>query len=141
MKPTASIREQKFIEHYAEHGNAAAAAIYAGYSKNGADRAGYRLLQSKSVKKRIADIKRELAEKSLWTRERAIKELEAIGQSALAAMHPNHGAAVKAIETIAKLADLFPSERKEIELNGELGLEIKETLTFADLKNAKDVGN
>jgi len=135
------IREQKFTEHYAAHGNAAAAAIHAGYSKNGADRAGYRLLQSKSVRRRIAALKRELAEKSAWTRERAIRELEAIGKNALEGERPNHGAAVKAIETIAKLADLFPSERKEVELSGDLGIDMKETVTFGDLQNAKGSGS
>jgi phage terminase small subunit len=133
-----SIKEQKFVEHYAGHGNAKAAAIAAGYSKNGAERAGYRLLRSKPVQKKIAAIKKKLAEKSAWTRERAIEELEAIGRNALDGERPNHSAAVKAIETIAKLADLFPSEKKEMELKGSLGIEIKETVTFEDLKNAKD---
>jgi len=128
------LKEQKFVEHYALHGNATEAAVHAGYSKNGAGRAGYRLLQTPSVQKKVAAIKKELAEQSRWTRERAIKELEDIKKSALEGERPNHGAAVKAIETIAKLADLFPSERKEVELKG--GLEVKQARTFADSKNA-----
>lgn len=128
------LREQKFVEHYALHGNASAAAVAAGYSKNGAERAGYRLLQTQAVKKKISAIKKKLAEKSAWTRERAIGELEAIGRSALGGERPNHSAAVKAIETIARLADLFPSEKKELELKGDLGIEIEQTRTFAQIK-------
>jgi len=135
MKPT-DIREQKFIEHYAEHGNATAAAIYAGYSKNGACRAGYRLKNKPSIKKAIDRIKAELAEKSKWTRERAIEELEKIKSDALASERPNHSAAVKSIELIGKLLGLFPSEKKEIEFNGDLGVELKQVRTFTDLKNA-----
>lgn len=137
MKPRNDIKEQKFVEHFAEHGNATQAAIYAGYSKNGADRAGYRLLQSKSIKDKVARIKSELAEKSKWNRERAIDELESIKRDALASDRPNHSAAVKAIETIAKLAGLFPEERKKVELEGDVGIVIKETVTFGDLQNAK----
>jgi len=135
------IREQKFVEHYAMHGNATQAAAHAGYSQKSADREGWRLKNKPSIKKKIAQIKRELAEKSQWTRERAIKELEAIGQKALEGERPNHGAAVKAIETIAKLADLFPSEKKDVELSGDFGVKIKETVTFGDLQNAKGSGN
>jgi len=141
MKPRNDIMEQKFVEHFAEHGNATKAAIHAGYSKNGADRAGHRLLQSKSIKDKIAKIKAELAEKSKWTRERAIERLESIEKKALEDERPNYSAAVKAIETISKLVGLFPEEKKKVELEGDVGVVIKETVTFGDLQNAKGSGN
>ncbi len=137
MKPRNDIREQKFIEHFAEHNSAKEAAIYAGYSKNGAAREGYRLKNKPEIKKEIAKIKAELAEKSKWTRERAIDELEKIKTEAIASERPNYSAAVTAIKTIAELTGLFPSEKKEIELSGELGVELKQVRTFTDLKNAK----
>jgi len=135
MTPNSNIREQKFIEHYVAHNNATEAAIYAGYSKNGAEGAGYRLKNKPSIKKAIDKIKAELAEKSKWTRERAIEELEKIKSDALASERPNHSAAVKSIELIGKLLGLFPSEKKEIEFNGDLGVELKQVRTFTDLKN------
>jgi len=137
MTPSTDIKEQKFIEHYAEHGNATEAAIYAGYSKNGACRAGYKLKNKPSIKKAIDRIKAELAEKSKWTRERAIEELEKIKTEAMASERPNYSAAVASIKTIAELTGLFPEEKKKVELEGDLGVVIKETVTFGDLQNAK----
>jgi len=137
MTATASIREQKFVEHFAEHGNATQAAIYAGYAKNSAVREGYRLSHKPSIDKEIKKIKAELAEKSKWTRERAIERLESIEKKALEDERPNYSAAVKAIETISKLVGLFPEEKKKVELEGDVGVVIKETVTFGDLQNAK----
>ncbi|MCL1966401.1 MAG: hypothetical protein FWF67_00805, partial [Fibromonadales bacterium] len=67
----------------------------------------------------------------------AIDELEKIKTEAIASERPNYSAAVTAIKTIAELTGLFPSEKKEIELSGELGVELKQVRTFTDLKNAK----
>jgi phage terminase small subunit len=141
MTSTASIREQKFIEHFAEHNNATQAAIYAGYAKNSAVREGYRLKNKPSIKKEIDRIKAGLAKKSKWTREKAIERLESIEQKALEDERPNYSAAVKAIETISKLVGLFPEEKKKVELEGDLGVVIKNTITFGDLQNAKGSGN
>ena len=137
MKPRNDIREQKFIEHFAEHNNAKEAAIYAGYSEKGAAREGYRLKNKPSIDKEINRIKAELAEKSKWTRERAIDELEKIKTEAIASERPNYSAAVTAIKTIAELTGLFPEEKKKVELEGDVGVAIKETVTFGDLQNAK----
>lgn len=60
-----SIKQQKFCEYYVELGNAAQAAIKAGYSDKDAKRQGSRLLTRSDVKDYIAELTSERKEKQL----------------------------------------------------------------------------
>lgn len=102
----------RFIEHYAIHGNAKAAAIHAGYSPNNAYSAGHRLLQKPEVKAKINAMKRQLEEKTGWSRERMLRELEDVKLRAGTGDYPNHNAELKALDTICKMQGYFIPEKE-----------------------------
>lgn len=55
-------RQDRFIEHYLETGNATQAAVSAGYSEKSASVTGCKLLQNKAVSGVINEIRRDIAQ-------------------------------------------------------------------------------
>jgi len=129
-----NLREQKFVEKYIECGNAAEAALAAGYGKKHPSAQGQRLLKDKEVKAAIDKAFAKSEETAAWNAEKAIKEFEAIKKLALDGDIPNYGAAVKSVENICKIKGLFAPEKHEMELNGTL----KPKITFEQLCNSYD---
>jgi hypothetical protein len=44
-----NLQQENFVKHYLHNGNASEVAVLAGYSKSGAERAGYKLLQKPTL--------------------------------------------------------------------------------------------
>ena len=71
-------RQRLFVEHYLVDGNAAAAAIRAGYSPNRANCAGHRLKNLPQVREAIAAAQAERLRQVGLSRERVLEELARI---------------------------------------------------------------
>ena len=71
-------RQRLFVEHYLVDGNAAAAAIRAGYSRNRADSAGHRLKNLPQVREALALAQAERLRQVGLSRERVLEELARI---------------------------------------------------------------
>lgn len=71
-------RQERFCAEYIIDCNAKLAAIRAGFSKNAANRAGYRLLQIPALQDRIATLQKKVADKVEVTATRVIEELAAV---------------------------------------------------------------
>jgi phage terminase small subunit len=109
-----SLGEEKFAKEYMRNGGIACkAAIAAGYSPNNAEYTGCRILKRERVQNLLESLRKEKHGEISWSRERAIKELDSLRRKAMEGEKPNLSAAVKALETIAKLADLFSAGEKE----------------------------
>ena len=73
-----NIRQERFCQLYALHGNASRAARGAGYSERSARQLGSRLLTDPVVSARILQISAGDAEKLATTKEQALAELDAL---------------------------------------------------------------
>jgi len=74
-------KQRRFVEEYLVDCNATQAAIRAGYSKNGAEVAGHRLLSNVNVRAAIDANRKATSEKLEITKERVLGELAKIGFS------------------------------------------------------------
>jgi phage terminase small subunit len=77
-------KQEKFCNEYLIDLNATQAAIRSGYSKDTANRIGPENLSKLGVAERIAELQKELKEKSEVTPEKVVKELANIGFSNIA---------------------------------------------------------
>lgn len=69
-----NLRQQRFVAEYLKDPNATQAAIRAGYSKNGAEVTGCKLLKVAKVRDAIAKVQAQTAEKAGVTAERIVQE-------------------------------------------------------------------
>ena len=114
-------KQSAFVQYYLANGfNATQAAISAGYSKHTAKDIGCENLAKPNIAKIIAEAQAEKG-KELQTKyglsvEGQIKKLIAAEKFSIDCDNPS--ALIKAIEAQNKLADLNPTEKKEIEITG-----------------------
>ena len=100
-------RHEAFCQHFVLRGNAACAAIDAGYARPSSRNQGYRLMSRPAIRARIAEIRRVLARAYCLDAEVLLGKLEAIYQRA----NENHffNAAARAVELQARIAGHAPS--------------------------------
>ena len=70
-----SARHQRFVQEFIQDGNAAAAAIRAGYSPRSARNAGHRLLRNPEVQEAIARAQATAAQRAEDCAERVVRDL------------------------------------------------------------------
>ena len=96
---------QKFVIAYVRTGNRTAAAIEAGYAPKRADNAGYRLRHTPAIDKAIQAVRRALAERSQYSLDKLVKELDEAAEFARAT--ENAAALVRARELKGKAMGLI----------------------------------
>lgn len=123
-------RQQAFVEHYLEHGNATQAAIEAGYAEKSAHVTGARTLKSAKV---IAEIERRrnaIAKRTDWSVEKLIESFEEIHNKATGldlqrkldegehvkmsdfVKSLDYGAAIRSLENIGKLIGAYVTKHE-----------------------------
>jgi phage terminase small subunit len=113
-----TFQQEQFVGHYLKHGDAKAAALAAGYSKNGADRAGYRLLHKKEVKERIDAVRAKAQEQTQMSYQRMLANLMDFTERAKRDDRPSAmSAEAKGYELICKMEGYFDQNKKEAENN------------------------
>jgi len=109
-----SIKQQRFVQHYASLGNAAAAARQAGYKPKAAKEVGYENLTKPHVK---AAVGQELARIAMEvTPERVQRRLDTISHNAEAA--GQFGPAIRAEELLGRSVGMFID--RSLQLQGVL---------------------
>ncbi len=95
-------RHEAFCQHFVLLGNAAYAAVDAGYARPSSRNQGYRLMRRPAIRARIAEIRRVLGRAYCLDAEVLLGKLEAIYQRA----NENHffHAAARAVELQARIA-------------------------------------
>lgn len=130
---SAEHRRRRFAQEYSVHHNGAKAATDAGYSAATAKQTANRLLKRPDVQAMIRELDADKRERLGWDAERVVTELERIYQRCMngapkfsrdtALYHPETGElviewhptpAIRALETIAKVAGLFDVVEEEI---------------------------
>ena len=81
MKAKQSAQQQRFVDDYLVDLNGTQAAIRAGYSQNGANRAASRLLSIIDIQAAIAEGRTKMSERTGITQDRVLNELAKIGFS------------------------------------------------------------
>jgi phage terminase small subunit len=74
-------REENFIDHYREHGNATEAAIAAGYSPHSARDTGCQMLKREQIKDALEKIRKHNAYKSVLSIEKVERSLAAMAHA------------------------------------------------------------
>ena len=100
--PLLNPRHEAFCQHFVLLGNAAYAAVDAGYARPSSRNQGYRLMRRPAIRARIAEIRRVLARAYCLDAEVLLGKLEAVYQRA----NENHffHAAARAVELQARIA-------------------------------------
>ncbi len=105
-KPDLNHRQQRFVEEFIVDLSPGRAAIRAGYSLNGADVQGHRLLKNAKIATAIQKKKEELAERTGVTQEWVIGKLQAVHDASMertkAGTAYNPAAANRSLELIGK---------------------------------------
>jgi phage terminase small subunit len=99
-------RRENFCHYYILSGNAARAAINAGYSSRNARQQGSRLLTKADILARIAEMRRDLGLRNRIDRDTIMAKLEACYRGAMTGHM--YFTAIRAAEAQARLAGLFP---------------------------------
>jgi len=107
----ANPRHEAFCQHFVLLGNAAYAAIDAGYARPSSRNQGYRLMRRPAIRARIAEVRRVLARAYCLDAQVLLGKLEAVYQRA----NENHffHAAARAVELQARIAGHVPSRGGE----------------------------
>ena len=101
-------RRNKFVQEYLLTGNAAQAAIAAGYSQHTARQQGCRLLTNADIKREVNVAQQKAAERCEITQDQVIADITAIGAEARAA--GVFAPALKAKELIGKHIGMWPKD-------------------------------
>jgi phage terminase small subunit len=70
-----SARHQRFVQEFIQDGNAAAAALRAGYSPRSARNAGHRLLRNPDVQEAVAQAQATVSQRAGDSAERVVRDL------------------------------------------------------------------
>ena len=112
-----SVRQEKFVEHYALCGNAAEAARLAGYSARTARVIGPENLTKPAVKAALAARQRVFREELSVTKDDVVAGL--LGAIRLAREQQNPSAMITGLAQIAKLCGFYEPDVSRIEVSGE----------------------
>lgn len=112
-----SVRQEKFVEHYAICGNAAEAARLAGYSAKTARVIGPENLTKAAVKDALAARQRVFREELRVTKEDVTAGLVSAIQMAREQQNP--AAMISGLVQIAKLCGLYEPQVSRVEISGE----------------------
>lgn len=126
-----SFKQKKFAQEYIKHGNAQKAALtaYDTTKKNSANVIGYNNLNSPTVRTYM----KKIMEKQGLTDDKIAEKLNAIvdaGTTKHALKATTSREALRALEVTAKLKDIFPAEKRQIES--------KTAILNLDLQNKTD---
>jgi len=99
-------RQENFCQAYILAGNAAKAAINAGYAEHSARQQASRLLTKANILERIAALRADLGLRNRIDRDTVMAKLEAAYRGAMTAH--TYLTAVRAVEAQARLAGLYP---------------------------------
>jgi phage terminase small subunit len=116
-----SARKESFVAAIIEGQRTDQAAITAGYSKNGAKQAGFRLLNQPDVKAELEKRREAVRISNQLDLDAMVEQLQADREHALA--HGQSMAAVRASETVAKLLGLL-IERRDTRMVGGFSVQI-----------------
>jgi phage terminase small subunit len=109
-----NVQQEEFVRHYLQSGNAQGSAIKAGYSRNGADRAGYRLVNTPKIKERIEAARAKAQEKTQMSYQRMLASLMDFTERAKRDDRPSAmSAEAKGYELICKMEGYFDQNKKE----------------------------
>ncbi len=111
-------RHEAFCQHFVLLGNAAYAAIDAGYARPSARNQGYRLMRRPSIRARIAEIRRVLARAYCLDAEVLLGKLEAVYQRANE--HHFFHAAARCVELQARIAGHLATAKKTMTTNDDI---------------------
>jgi len=110
-----NLQQENFVKHYLHNGNASEAAILAGYSKSGAERAGYKLLQKPKIKARIDAVREKAEEETQMSYDRMLSNLIDFIQRAKKDDRPSAmSAEAKGYELICKMEGYFEQNKNYI---------------------------
>ena len=98
-------KQERFCQEYVIDLNGAAAAIRAGYSENTARSIASELLTKPNIKRRVAELKTELAKRLDMTADTVIFDLEILSEQAAEA--GQYGPAIRAKELQGKHINMF----------------------------------
>ena len=109
-------RQLRFIDEYVVDLSPGRAAVRAGYSSNGADVQGHRLLKNAKIATAIQKKKEELAERTGLTQEWVIEKLQAVHEASMResdkGVPHNTASANRSLELIGKHAGMFQEGRE-----------------------------
>jgi len=107
-----NLQQENFVKHYLHNGNASEAAILAGYSKSGAERAGYKLLQKPKIKARIDAVREKAEEETQMSYDKMLSNLIDFIQRAKKDDRPSAmSAEAKGYELICKMEGYFERDK------------------------------
>ncbi len=108
-------RQIRFIDEYVVDLSPGRAAVRAGYSSNGADVQGHRLLKNPKIATAIQKKKEELAKRTGVTQEWVIEKLQEVHEASMResdkGMPHNTASANRSLELIGKHAGMFQEGR------------------------------
>ena len=107
-------RQRAYVHHVASGMASRQAALAAAYSESFSRVAAHRLGKKPAVLQAIEAAQAMLREKTLFTQEKAVEEIDALIKGALGSKNPNHMAAAKLLELKCKIHGLV-REKIEVE--------------------------
>jgi len=107
-----NLQQENFVKHYLHNGNASEAAILAGYSKSGAERAGYKLLQKPKIKARIDAVREKAEEETQMSHDKMLMNIIDFIERAKKDDRPSAlSAEAKGYELICKMEGYFEKSK------------------------------
>jgi phage terminase small subunit len=106
-------KQEKFCHEYLIDLNATQAAIRSKYSKKGARVRGFELLANSNVQRRIAELRKEIAqdEGTLTPKQISAKFSQAANAAKLKEVKPGEG--LKALENLAKIHGMYEQDNRQ----------------------------
>jgi len=109
-----NLQQENFVKHYLHNGNASEAAILAGYSKNGAEKAGYKLLQKPKIKARIDAVRKKAEEETQMSHDKMLGNIIDFIERAKKDDRPSAlPAEAKGYELICKMEGYFERDKRD----------------------------
>jgi len=109
-----NFKQENFVKHFLHNGNASEAAILAGYSQNGAEQTGYKLLQKPKIKARIDAVREKAKEETQMSHDKMLGNIIDFIERAKKDDRPSAlSAEAKGYELICKMEGYFERDKRD----------------------------
>jgi len=127
MESELNLKQENFVKHFLHNSNASEAAILAGYSKNGAERTGYRLLRKPKIKARIDAVREKAKEETQMSHDKMLNNIIDFIERAKKDDRPSAlSAEVRGYELICKMLGYFKPEVRQVN-NYDVSIKVLES--------------